>query len=275
MAAVTVVSEAERESLVATGVDAAKVHVVPNGADGADLARPRAVAAPPRLIYPGRDHLCPQPRGRGLVPEPGHAAGARRPARRPAVGHRRHRRPAARSHAQSRHGALHRPAARRQGRDQRLGGDGRAAAGRRRARGSRCWSRWRWARRWSRPRAASTASTSSTARTCCSATPPRPSAPRCCGCSTIRRWPARLSAAGRARVGAAYTWTGDRPAAAGDRGRGERRYTTVTHSDSSNGPLWPAIRLGLAGALACLAVATRAVSLRLPAARPTAVSTPA
>ena len=53
MAAVTVVSEAEREAMVATGVDAATVHVVPNGADGDDLARPRAVAAPPRLIYPG------------------------------------------------------------------------------------------------------------------------------------------------------------------------------------------------------------------------------
>ena len=53
MAAVTVVSEAERASLVASGVDAAKVHVVPNGADGADLERPRAVATPARLIYPG------------------------------------------------------------------------------------------------------------------------------------------------------------------------------------------------------------------------------
>ena len=53
MAAVTVVSEAERESVVAIGVDAAKVHVVPNGADGADLDRPRTVATPPRLIYPG------------------------------------------------------------------------------------------------------------------------------------------------------------------------------------------------------------------------------
>ena len=41
MAAVTVVSEAERTALVAAGVDAARIHVVPNGADGADLARPR------------------------------------------------------------------------------------------------------------------------------------------------------------------------------------------------------------------------------------------
>jgi glycosyltransferase involved in cell wall biosynthesis len=53
MAAVTVVSDAERKAMIATGVDAATVHVVPNGADGHDLARPRAVAAPPRLIYPG------------------------------------------------------------------------------------------------------------------------------------------------------------------------------------------------------------------------------
>ena len=53
MAAVTVASDAERESVVALGVDTARVHVVPNGADGADLDRPRAVEAPPRLIYPG------------------------------------------------------------------------------------------------------------------------------------------------------------------------------------------------------------------------------
>jgi glycosyltransferase involved in cell wall biosynthesis len=53
MAAVTVVSEAERDSLVANGVDATTVHVVANGADGADLDRPRTVATPPRLIYPG------------------------------------------------------------------------------------------------------------------------------------------------------------------------------------------------------------------------------
>lgn len=53
MAAVTVVSEPERDTLVAAGVPAARIHVVPNGADAADLARPRVVAAPVRLIYSG------------------------------------------------------------------------------------------------------------------------------------------------------------------------------------------------------------------------------
>lgn len=53
MAAVTVVSAAERDTLVGAGVPAAKVHVVPNGADGADLSRPRVIEAPPRLIYSG------------------------------------------------------------------------------------------------------------------------------------------------------------------------------------------------------------------------------
>jgi len=53
MSAVTVVSEQERESLTGIGVDASRIHVVPNGADAADLARPRAVASPPRLIYAG------------------------------------------------------------------------------------------------------------------------------------------------------------------------------------------------------------------------------
>lgn len=53
MSAVTVVSAEERRSLVAIGVDPARVHVVPNGADAADLQRPRVVAHPPRLIYPG------------------------------------------------------------------------------------------------------------------------------------------------------------------------------------------------------------------------------
>jgi glycosyltransferase involved in cell wall biosynthesis len=53
MDAVTVVSTAERDTLVAEGVPAAKVHVIPNGADAADLTRPRVVVAPPRLIYPG------------------------------------------------------------------------------------------------------------------------------------------------------------------------------------------------------------------------------
>lgn len=53
MAAITVVSEEERGALIATGVDPAKVHVVPNGADAADLTRTRVEASPPRLIYPG------------------------------------------------------------------------------------------------------------------------------------------------------------------------------------------------------------------------------
>jgi glycosyltransferase involved in cell wall biosynthesis len=53
MAAVTVVSDPERDTLVAEGVPAAKVHVVPNGADGADLERPRVVVDSPRLIYSG------------------------------------------------------------------------------------------------------------------------------------------------------------------------------------------------------------------------------
>jgi glycosyltransferase involved in cell wall biosynthesis len=53
MAAVTVASESERTALVEAGVAATTIHVVPNGADGADLVRPRAIAAPARLIYPG------------------------------------------------------------------------------------------------------------------------------------------------------------------------------------------------------------------------------
>lgn len=53
VAAVTVVAPHERDTLMAIGVPAAKVHVVPNGADGADLVRPRAVADPPRLVYSG------------------------------------------------------------------------------------------------------------------------------------------------------------------------------------------------------------------------------
>jgi polysaccharide biosynthesis protein PslH len=53
MSAVTVVSEQERDSLIGIGVDASRIHVVPNGAAVADLARPRAVASPPRLIYAG------------------------------------------------------------------------------------------------------------------------------------------------------------------------------------------------------------------------------
>ena len=53
MAAVTVASISERDTLVDNGVPAAKVHVVPNGANGSDLTRPRVVEAPPRLIYSG------------------------------------------------------------------------------------------------------------------------------------------------------------------------------------------------------------------------------
>ncbi|MBL8136151.1 MAG: glycosyltransferase [Acidobacteria bacterium] len=53
MAAVTVVSEQERESMVRLGADASRLHVVPNGADAADLTHPRPAAAPARLVYPG------------------------------------------------------------------------------------------------------------------------------------------------------------------------------------------------------------------------------
>jgi glycosyltransferase involved in cell wall biosynthesis len=53
MSTVTVVSEQERESLIGIGVAASRIHVVPNGAEAADLARPRAVVSPPRLIYAG------------------------------------------------------------------------------------------------------------------------------------------------------------------------------------------------------------------------------
>jgi glycosyltransferase involved in cell wall biosynthesis len=53
MAAVTVASAPERDTLVGIGVPAEKVSVVSNGADAADLDRPRAVADPPRLIYSG------------------------------------------------------------------------------------------------------------------------------------------------------------------------------------------------------------------------------
>jgi len=53
MAGVGVVSDQERATLVEIGVDEARIHVVPNGADAADLGRPRNVAAPARLIYPG------------------------------------------------------------------------------------------------------------------------------------------------------------------------------------------------------------------------------
>ena len=52
-AAITVVSEQERRSLVELGVDASRILVVPNGGDAADLARPRTVASPARLIYAG------------------------------------------------------------------------------------------------------------------------------------------------------------------------------------------------------------------------------
>ncbi len=53
LTAITVVSEQERRLLAEIGVDVARIHVVPNGADAGDLARPRTVASPARLIYPG------------------------------------------------------------------------------------------------------------------------------------------------------------------------------------------------------------------------------
>ncbi len=53
MAAVTVVSDHERQSMIRIGVDASRLHVVPNGARGADLAGPRTAASPSRLIYAG------------------------------------------------------------------------------------------------------------------------------------------------------------------------------------------------------------------------------
>lgn len=53
MAAVTVASEHERQSMIRIGVDASRLHVVPNGARAADLAQVCAAASPARLIYAG------------------------------------------------------------------------------------------------------------------------------------------------------------------------------------------------------------------------------
>lgn len=53
MAAVTVASDHERESMIRIGVDSSRLHVVPNGARGEDLAQARAAVSPPRLIYAG------------------------------------------------------------------------------------------------------------------------------------------------------------------------------------------------------------------------------
>lgn len=53
VAAVTVVSDEERAALVDIGVDAARVRLIPNGADARDLARARTTAVPARLIHPG------------------------------------------------------------------------------------------------------------------------------------------------------------------------------------------------------------------------------
>ena len=92
-------------------------------------ARGRRSAAA-RLLR--RHHLRSEPRGRRLVPEPGDAARAGRAARRPALGDRRHRRPAARSAAAPRLRALHGPPARRARGGRRRRGGGRAAAHRRR-----------------------------------------------------------------------------------------------------------------------------------------------
>lgn len=53
MAAVTVVSEAERLVLGGAGVPMDKIHVVPNGAAAEDLDRPHRPARPARVVYPG------------------------------------------------------------------------------------------------------------------------------------------------------------------------------------------------------------------------------
>jgi glycosyltransferase involved in cell wall biosynthesis len=53
MASVTVVSDDERDALVGIGIPAERVHLVPNGADAADLVRPRTVATPARIVYAG------------------------------------------------------------------------------------------------------------------------------------------------------------------------------------------------------------------------------
>jgi glycosyltransferase involved in cell wall biosynthesis len=53
MAVTTVACERERLALAAAGAPLDRVHIVPNGADGADVTRPRTVAEPARLIYPG------------------------------------------------------------------------------------------------------------------------------------------------------------------------------------------------------------------------------
>lgn len=59
MAAVTVASDQERAVLEEIGAAPGRVHVVPNGADAAFLDRPRTVARPPRLIYPGAITFAP------------------------------------------------------------------------------------------------------------------------------------------------------------------------------------------------------------------------
>jgi glycosyltransferase involved in cell wall biosynthesis len=52
MQAVTVASEIERAALVRLGCDRSRIAVIPNGADAADLERPRAPTGP-RIIYTG------------------------------------------------------------------------------------------------------------------------------------------------------------------------------------------------------------------------------
>ena len=267
MAAVTVVSDAEREALVAIGVDAAKVHVVPNGADGADLVRPRTVAAPARLIYPGAITYAPNleavvwclnqvmPRVRAVRPDvqlwvtgdtgdlplDRHAATAtcvRFTGRLPDV-----------KDVISGSAATVVPL--------QVGGghpaQGAGVAGARHAGGL------------DRARGVEGLDVVDGTRRAARRHRPRRSAPRCGGCSTIRRWPTRLSAAGRARVGAAYTWTaiGQQLLAIVDavsEGRHDGDATTIPPRVRSGRPF----ASGLVGALACLALATRAVSLRVP-----------
>lgn len=53
MAVVTVASPLEGGLLERAGVPGSRIRVVPNGADRADLARPRTPAATPYVIYPG------------------------------------------------------------------------------------------------------------------------------------------------------------------------------------------------------------------------------
>ena len=255
MAAVTVVSEAERESVVAIGVDAAKVHVVPNGADGADLDRPRTVATPPRLIYPGAITYAPNleavvwclkqvmPRVREVRPDvelwvtgdTGDLPLDRMPnrdmvrftGRLPDV-----------KDAISGAAATVVPLL--------VGGGTRLKVLESMALGTPVVS----TRRGVDGLAVEDGSHVLLGDTA-----------EAFSAQVVRvlddpELAARLSVEGRARIRADYTWQAIGQRLLARRGRRERRGTSVTQRDVSNAPLGPSIRLGLVGALACLTVAT-------------------